>query len=194
MNRKELLSISFVGVFLFAFAAQGFSQVQAAQTRIPQQIVINGQRVNGVYVMASTGGFESFTCSDPQHYTTPEGTSQGWACYEQASGTWLLNAVPPQGQSAPGPVQTVPQQPTVTYPQQPTVIYQQPPTVIYQQPYPTIVYTTPAYPVVVGPAYPSSVFLGAAAINAAGRIASAFVISSGHGRFHYAYPSRGWRR
>ena len=188
MNRRALLSIGFVGVLLFAFSADGFSQVQAAQNRIPHQIVINGQRANGVYVVAPTGGFESFTCPAPQQYTTPEGTSQGWACYEQASGAWLLNALPPQGQNAPAPVQVVPQQP-----QQPTVIYQQPPTVIYQQPYPTIVYAAPSYPVypyIVRPAYPSSVVLGRAAIYAAGRVASAVVINSGHGRFHNGHQSR----
>ena len=200
MSGRKLLSITFGGVILLAFAAQGFSQVQAAQTRIPQQIIVNGQRANGVYVVAPTGGFESFTCSAPQQFTTPEGTSQGWACYEQASGAWLLNALPPQTQNAaPGPVQGgVPQ----GVPQQPTVIYQQPPTVIYQQPYPTIIYTTPSYPVypvypvIVRPAYPSSVVLGRAAINAAGRIASAVVISSRHGRsyYGYGYPSRRWGR
>ena len=185
MKSRALLSIGFAGVLLFAFAAQGFSQVQAAQTRIPQQIVINGQGANGVYVVAPTGGFESFTCPAPQHYTTPEGTSQGWTCYEQASGAWLLNALPPQAQTAPAPVQVVPQQPTV--------IYQQPPTVIYQQPFPTIVYAAPSYPVYpyfVRPAYPSSVVLGRAAIYTAGRVASAVVIGSHHGRVHYGYPSR----
>ena len=200
MNGRKLLSISVAGVFLLAFAAQGFSQVQAAQTRIPQQIIINGQRANGVYVIAPTGGLESFTCPAPQNYTTPEGTLQGWTCYEQASGAWLLNALPPQAQSAPAPVQVVPQY------QQPTVIYQQPPTVIYQQPYPTIVYTTPSYPVFVRPAYPSSVVLGRAAIYAAGRVASAVIINSRHGRAYYGnspyygypspygYPSRRGRR
>ena len=198
MNSRAMLSIGFAGVLLFAFAAEGFSQVQASQTRIPQQIVINGQRANGVYVVAPTGGFESFTCPAPQQYTTPEGTSQGWTCYEQASGAWLLNALPPQAQSAPVTVQVAPQQPTV--------IYQQPPTVIYQQPVPTIVYAAPSYPVyssypsypvypyIVRPAYPSSVVLGRAAIYAAGRVASAVVIGSHNGRAHYGYSSRHRRR
>jgi hypothetical protein len=162
--------------------------VQAAQNRIPQQITINGQPANGAYVSAPAGGLQSFTCSAPQQYATPDGASQGWACYEQATGVWLLNALPPaQAQAAPAPV---PQQPTVIYPQPPaTVIYQQPaPTVVYTTP----VYRTPVYPVVVAPAYPPSVILGAAAINAAGRIAAAAIAGShyphavyyGHGSFH----------
>jgi len=48
-----------------------------------------------------------------------------------------------------------------------------------------VVYTAPPNPVVIEPAYPSSVVLGRAAINAAGRIASAAIISSRHPRGYY---------
>src|SRR5439155_1093934 len=80
------------------------------------------------------------------------------ACYEETTGVWLLNALPPaQSQSAPVPVPS-PQQPSVIYQpappvvyQTPTVIYQQPPTVVYQAP-PTVVYTVPVPPVVIAPA------------------------------------------
>jgi len=168
---------------VLVLSAQGFAEVQSVQNRIPQQVIINGQRVNGVYVTAANGGMQTFTCPDPQHYTTSDGSVQGWACYEQAAGVWLLNALAPTSQ----PVQQVP-----APVQQPTVIYQQPPTVIYQQPYPaTVIYTTPA-PVVVAPAYPPGVVLGTAAIQATGRIVSAAILASRYPRVYYVRP--GYRR
>jgi hypothetical protein len=170
---KKSLFVGIGAALLFSLcASQGFSQVPAGQNRIPQQVVINGQQVPAAYVMASGGGVETFSCPTPQPYVTPDGASQGWACYEPATGMWLLNSVPPaQAQAAPLPV-----------PQQPTVIYQQaPPSVVYQQP--PAVYTR--RPVVVGPAYPPSVVLGSAVINAASRIASAAIIGS-----HYSEPYR----
>jgi len=207
--RSRVLSFGISLVALSAWSpSAGFSQVQAAQNRIPQQIVINGQMASGAHVTTPEGQIQSFTCPSPQHYTTADGSSQGWACYEQTTGVWLLNAVPPsQGQVAPAPPpvpqavpQVIPQQPPVIYQQAqpvlvyqtqpaviyqpaPAVIYQQPPTVIYE-PAPTVVYA-PRRPVVVAPAYPSSVVLGAAAINAAGRIASAAILSSRHSNYYY---------
>ena len=226
-------------VLLTVFASEGFSRAQGGQNRIPQQIVINGQMVNGAIVIAPGGQVQSFTCSSPQHYVTADGASQGWACYEEATGVWLLSALPPaQAQPAPAPVPVpVPQQPPVQQPQSqqpaviypqappsvvypqappavvypqapptvvyqqpaPTVIYQQPPTVIYQQAPPTVVYQqvpptvvyTPTPTVVVAPAYPSSVVLGTAAINAAGRIASAAIYSH-HQRGYYYVHGRRW--
>jgi len=207
--RSRVLSFGISLVALSAWSpSAGFSQVQAAQNRIPQQIVINGQMASGAHVTTPEGRIQSFTCPSPQHYTTADGSSQGWACYEQTTGVWLLNAVPPaQGQVAPAPPpvpqavpQVIPQQspviyqqaqpvlvyqthPAVIYQPAPAVIYQQPPTVIYE-PAPTVVYA-PRRPVVVAPAYPSSVVLGAAAINAAGRIASAAILSSRHSQYYY---------
>ena len=204
---KRLLLVSSLSVIvvsgLFVTAVPGFSQSQPAQTRVPQQVVVNGQTVTAVHVLAASGGFQAYTCLNPQQYTTVDGSSQGWACYEQSTGVWLLNALPPA--QAPQPpaqpqvqVQTLPppapQPPAVYYPQQaPTVIYQQPPTVVY--------YPGPAYPapVIVAPAYPASVVLGTAAINAASRIISSAVIGyNRYPRVYYApmrpYRSRGWRR
>src|SRR5437867_12689368 len=103
-NRRLFLGIGSI-LILTLGATAGFSQIQAAQTRIPQQIIINGQAANGAYVTAPSGGIQSFTCATPQQYGTPDGSSQGWTCYEQATGTWLLNAVPPaQAQAGPVPV------------------------------------------------------------------------------------------
>jgi len=229
MKKRAFWGLAAVALLAIS-ASEGFSsQVQPGQNRIPQEVVINGQMVTAASVTTAQGQIQSFTCSSPQHYVTPEGSSQGWACYEQTSGVWLLNAVPPvQAQSAPAPAVAapvpvpapLPQQPAVqqapapvyqqrpvrAYPQSaPIIIYQQPPTVIYQQPavypqatvvyqqqpavvyqQPSVVYASP-YPV-----YSPSVVLGAAAINAVGRIASAAIIGS---RYPAYYPVRvrGWR-
>src|SRR5262249_8578587 len=150
-----------------ALSAPVFAQVEpVVQNRIPQQVIINGQRVNGAYVPAASGGMESFTCSAPQPDVIPETGTHGSPGVDPATNVWLLNAVPPSAQTvqqAPAPVQS------------PTVIYPQPPAVIYQQPVPaTVIYTTPA-PVVYAQAYPPGVVLGTAAINAAGRIVSAAI-------------------
>src|SRR2546426_11678349 len=63
------------------WAVSGFSQVRAAQNRIPQSIVINGQTVNGGYVTAPVGPLQSFTWSAPQHFVKLDGASHGLACY-----------------------------------------------------------------------------------------------------------------
>jgi hypothetical protein len=221
-----------VTALLAVSASESFSQVPAGQNRIPQEVVINGQTVTAATVTTANGQIQSFTCSSPQHYVTPDGASQGWACYEQRTGVWLTNAVPPvQAQTAPAPVPTpapapvpaplpqqappptVYQQPAPAYPPPaPAVVYQQPPAVIYQtspviyaQPVyypPAVVYAAPVVyqpavvyaprPVVYAQPYSPSVLLGAAAINAAGRIASAAIISSHYPRVYY--PVRGrWR-
>ena len=172
-------------VLTLATVGTGFSQVQTVQAvqtvqpnRIPQQIIINGQQVNAAYVPSPSGGLQSYTCPGPQEYVTADGASRGWACYDYAAGVWLLNALPP----APQPVQ------------QPAVVYQPPPpaTVVYTQ-LPAVVYTEPVRTVIVQrPVYPASVVIGAAVINAAGRIASAAILSSHH-RGYYSYPVRGRR-
>lgn len=195
------------------------ARAQTPQTRIPQQIVINGQNASGAYVTSAEGRIQSFTCSSPQQYATADGSSQGWACYEQTTGVWLLHSAPPaQAQPAavpvavPSPVPVPPAQvatqsqpavvcqpapPTVVYQsmppaiviQQPAVIYSQPATVIVQQPAPVVVYSSAPRPVVMAPAYPSSVIIGTAAINAAARVASAAIVSSGHPREYVVYNS-----
>src|SRR5438132_367517 len=270
-SRAVVFAMGFVMTFAGA-ASESFGQVQSVQNRSPQQVVINGQLVNGAFVTAAGGQPQSFTCAMPQQYTMPDGSSMGWACYEQTSGVWLLNALPPaQAQSTPAPA-PVPQPPVYQQPQPPvyqqapppvyqqppppvyeqppppvyqqapppvyqqapppvyqqapppvyqqapppvyqqappptviyqqppptviyqqapppTIVYQAPPAVIYQQPAPTtVVYTpTPTAPVVVAPAYPPSAVLGSAVIQAAGRIASAAIISDQHRDVYSAY-------
>ena len=186
MKAKRLISAALASGLALVVSAQGIAQAGSVQNRIPQQVIINGQRVNGAYVAAAGGGLQTFTCPTPEAYVSPDGVSQGWACFDQATGVWLLNALPPSQQ----PVQ---QAPIAVQQQPPTVIYQQaPPMVIYQQPYPaTVVYTTPA-PVIVAPVYSPSVVLGAAAINATGRIVSAAILSSRYPRVYEV--RRGHRR
>jgi hypothetical protein len=173
-------------VLTLAIAGTGFAQVQTVQAvqavpnRIPQQIIVNGQTQNGAFVPSTNGGMQTFTCPNPQEYTTPDGAGRGWACYEASTGAWLLNSLPP----APQPV--VVQQPAVVYQPAPQ------PAVVYASPAPTVVYTEPATTVVVTrPLYRPSVVIGAAVINAAGRIAAAAIHGPRHysSRVYYSYPS-----
>ncbi|HEY2383333.1 MAG TPA: hypothetical protein VGK48_19330 [Terriglobia bacterium] len=86
------------------FAFPVFAQVPVPPGRIAQQIIVNSQPANGAYVRNAAGGMQAFTCDSPQRYTTPDGSAQGWACYDQRTATFLLNALPPaQAQSAPRP-------------------------------------------------------------------------------------------
>jgi hypothetical protein len=177
-SKQLLLGFDLVVIVLLLTAIPGFSQVQAVQNRIPQQVLINGQKVNAVNVVAAGGSFQAFTCLNPQQYSTLDGTSQGWACYEQTTGVWLLNALPPaQAQQpqppqtpqppqppAPAPVpQTQPPQPPVQIPQPqaqpPAVVYpQQPPTVVYPQPPVVVVYAPPPPAVIYQQAPPTIVY------------------------------------
>jgi len=205
---------------LFLLATPGASQVLAEQKRIPQQVIINGQPVNAVSVIGASGGLQTYSCLNPQQYTALDASSQGWACYDESNGVWLLNALQPaQVQPVqlpasqpqirqPAVVYSQPaaavvyQQPAIVYPQAPVVVYQSAPAVVYarpavvyQQP-PTVIYTGPVRrgrPVIVEPAYPPSVVLGTAAINAAGRIAEAAIIANSHPRRYANFVPAGHR-
>src|SRR5438034_9618860 len=73
------------------WTVSGFSQVRAAQNRIPQSVVINGQTVNGAYVTAPGGQLQRFTCPAPQHYIASDGASPGCACCGYPTGLWHLH-------------------------------------------------------------------------------------------------------
>src|SRR5215470_13745103 len=110
-KRLPLLSM-FTVVALVTAAIPGYSaQVQTAQNRVPQQVVINGQTVNAVSVVAEGGGLQTYRCVNPQQYSSLDGASQGWACYDQATGVWLLNALPPAQAQVPAPQPQVQQPP-----------------------------------------------------------------------------------
>ena len=186
----------FVLALTLVVACAGFSQVQAVQTvqpvqapnRIPQQIIVNSQQVNGAYVSSPNGGMQSFTCPGPQEYVTPDGASRGWACFDSTTGVWLLNSLPPAQMAPQYAPQPVPQQTVIYQPAPPTA------TVVYTQPA-TVVYTEPMRTVVYRPYYSPSVVIGAAVIRAAGRVASAAIIGSRHDRYYdsrtVVYDSRG---
>src|SRR5262250_1435193 len=128
-DRLLIFGLAFVGTWAL-FPSSGFSQVQTGQNRIPQQIVINGQMASGAIVTVAGGQIQSFTCPAPQHYTTADGSSQGWACYEQTTGVWLLNAVPPAQAQAP---QVAPAPMPAPAPAPPTIVQTVPqPQVVYQ--------------------------------------------------------------
>src|SRR6516164_76910 len=93
MVKKVFLSVLLAGLVCFAFAP--LAQSAPLQQRIPQQIIVNGQQAEGVTVVQN-GVVQSYTCSSPQQYITPDQSSSGWACFDAGTGTWLLNSQPAQ--------------------------------------------------------------------------------------------------
>src|SRR3954467_15113478 len=92
MKKVLLLSVLMAAIVLYPAAG---ALAQVFQQQIPQTVIIDGQQVQGVDVI-SNGTAQSVSCPSPQPYTAANGSSSGWACYDQNSGTWLLNALPPQ--------------------------------------------------------------------------------------------------
>src|SRR5262245_22393680 len=84
---------------LLVAALVGSASIAYSQQRIGEIVIINGEQVPGVMV-TKNGIAQSYSCPSPQPYVTADGTSSGWACYDQATGTWLLNAVPQQSTNA----------------------------------------------------------------------------------------------
>lgn len=120
---------------------------QAPEERIVQPIIIDGQQAQGVFVVRN-GTIQSQTCPYPRQYFTADQSSSGWACFEQSTGMWLLQALPPK---TAGPQQG------------PTIVYSQPSTVYVPAPaygygygyYPYSYYGSPyyGYPYVFGPSF-----------------------------------------
>src|SRR6185295_7877033 len=128
MRSKPVLVSAGLAAFLtIGSISTVFAQAPLSQSRIAQQVMIGGLRVDAAYVMAPGGGVQSYSCPGPQQYVTPDNTSQGWACFDPTTNVWLLSALPPQ-QQAPAPtpapvvVQQVIQQPVHAAP----VVYQYP--------------------------------------------------------------------
>jgi hypothetical protein len=108
---KTLFGISLALILIVGAAVPGSLRAQIGPTRIPQQIIVNGQQANGAYVRSAAGGVQSYKCPSPQPYTTPDGASHGWACYDQATATYLLSALPPaQSQAQAQPLSPLPPQ------------------------------------------------------------------------------------
>ena len=127
MRVRHILRSASLVLLAGGIAGPGFAQDQATPGRIPQQIIINGQQANGAYVPRPTGGLQSFTCANPQHYTTVDGSTQGWACYDQRTATYLLNALPPTPSQPAAPPAALPaplpQTPVVAGPSYPSASY-----------------------------------------------------------------------
>lgn len=136
------LALSLMVMVLMAVPA--FSQAAApAQERVLESVVINGQTVRGVIVVQN-GVVQSYTCSSPQPYVTANNAESGWACFETATGVWLLHARPAQASSvySQAPVYTAP----------PTVVYTYPAVPYYGYPYNYYPYSY--YPYGYYPYYP----------------------------------------
>jgi hypothetical protein len=137
MLKRLLLSLLLVGVPLYP-ASVAFAQIgPPANQRITEQLIINGQQVSGAMV-TENGVVQSYTCQSPQPYITMNQSSSGWACFDQATGTWLMNAQPP--------VQ-----------QQSSTVYSEPPATVYTEPSTAYGYYPDSYPYPYGyPYYPYS--------------------------------------
>jgi hypothetical protein len=179
-SKSILISAGLVVTLTIGTISPSFAQAPVAQSRIAQQVMIGGLRVDAATVIAPGGGIQSYSCPGPQQYVTPDGASQGWACFDPITNVWLLSALPPQ-QEAPAPVQAPPPVVLQQVVQQPVYL----PAVIYQYPVqPAVVYQAPARVVYASPIYAapvsSSAVIGASVISAAGWIASAVIANSGH--------------
>ena len=130
-------SLLVLGVLSQAYS--GFAQVLNGQERLVQPIIINGQETQGVLIVEN-GRVVTHTCSAPQQYVTVDQSSSGWACFEAATGTWLLRALPPT-------------QSTFAY-QQPPVYVSPPVAPVYPYAYsPYGYYPYSYYPYAVGPTF-----------------------------------------
>ena len=125
MTNKVMPSLALAVVLAWAISVHG-QVVSTGEQRIIQQIIVNGQQAQGVLVIRN-GTIQTFTCPSPQSYVTENQSQSGWACFDQATGTWLLHAQAP----APAVVSAPPQQ-------QPVIVYSQPsPTYVVAPTYPT---------------------------------------------------------
>jgi len=123
-------------------------QTSADEPRVVEPIIVNGQQVQGVFVLQN-GTVQSFTCPSPQLYTTADQSDSGWVCFDQATGTWLLHAQPPLQVTAPQ------EQPTIVY-SQPSPVYAPSPVYdygYYPHPHYSYPYSYYSYPYFVGPRF-----------------------------------------
>src|SRR5215471_1210964 len=93
MNRSFALHFV-LSVAVFLSAGRAFGSPVPHQHRIPQSIIVNGQQAEGVTVIQN-GLAQTFNCPNPQPYMAVDQSSSGWACFDDNTGSWLLNAMPP---------------------------------------------------------------------------------------------------
>jgi hypothetical protein len=126
MKRKLILSAIILALLTFSPLLLAQSTT-ADEHRIIEPITVNGQSATGVLVVKN-GTTQTYGCDYPQPYVTAQ-SERGWACYEEATGMWLLHAQPPSDIAA-----VAPQQP------------QESPTVIYSEPNPVYIPYAYGYP------------------------------------------------
>jgi hypothetical protein len=170
MFKRLLLSLLLIGAPLCS-TSLAFAQIgPPASQRITQQLIINGQQVPGVLVTAN-GAVQSYTCPLPQPYVTVDQSSSGWACFDQATGSWLMDAQPP------------PQQQSAT-------VYSEPPVTVYTEPS-TVYGYYPSYPYPYYPYAYSPFFYGAPLFGFGFGFGNGF---HGHGHFENGHFGHGFAR
>jgi hypothetical protein len=126
MRMIFILLLIILALLIFAPAILAQSST-ADEHRIIQPITVNGQSAVGALVLKN-GTTQTYSCDSPQPYVTAQ-SERGWACFEQATGMWLLHSQPPSDIAAAEP--------------------QEPPTTIYSEPnnvYIPLPYGYPYYP------------------------------------------------
>jgi hypothetical protein len=142
MRMKFVFSMIIAAIVIFSPSVFAQSS-DAEEHRIMQSIMVNGQVARGVLVVQN-GTVQTYSCDSPKQYLTADLSESGWACFEQATGMWLLHAKPPS-QTAPAGSQ-----------QSPTVIYSEPNTIYvptYGYGYPYYPYSYFGYPYFWGPGF-----------------------------------------
>ena len=91
---KKLLFLVFLTGALLTSGSMALA-ASPLQQRIDQLVIINGQQVQAATVVTN-GAVQSYICANPQQYVAADQSSSGWACYDEATGTWLLHAQPQQ--------------------------------------------------------------------------------------------------
>ena len=94
MIRRLFLNLSLMSA-LTCSSNSVLAQVVSSTEQIPQAILVNGRRAEGV-ILVRDGNVQNVTCTDPHPYLAVDQSSSGWACFDQSTGTWLLQALPPQ--------------------------------------------------------------------------------------------------
>jgi hypothetical protein len=144
MSKKLVLILVAATALVYSHSVFGQTTPEGQQ-RIVQSIIINGQQAEGVMVVQN-GIVQDYTCASPQPYVTANQYESGWACFDQATGMWLLHARPSQTAYAY-------QQPSV-YVQAPTTLtYGYYPYGYYGDPYSYYGYPYSYYPYFAGPRF-----------------------------------------
>src|SRR5262245_57587286 len=96
VNVFKTLGLSLIMILLVCSHSAFGQAPPSGQQRILQPIIINGQQQEQGVMVVQNGTVQTFTCPYPQQYETVDQSSSGWACFEEATGMWLLHAQPPQ--------------------------------------------------------------------------------------------------